>query len=67
MVTVIRLVVGWETRPEEWGVSVSASLLPKSSWGHSQFILANLVVGGGTGQLAQDLLIIAAQIFEQRY
>lgn len=49
------------------GVSVSASILPKCSWGHSQFILANLVVGGGTGQLAQDLLIIAAQVFEQRY
>lgn len=59
--------VDWETKPEERGVSVLPSILPKSSWGPCQFILANLVVGGGTGQLAQDLLVIAAQVFEQRY
>lgn len=42
-----------------------ASLSLKSSCGHCQLILANLVVGRGTGQLALDLLIIAAQVFER--
>lgn len=57
--------MGSETRG--MGASVSASVSPKSSCDHSQLIVANLVIVGGTGQLAQDLLIIATQLFEQRY
>lgn len=57
----------WEAGPEALGASVSASISPKSSRGHSQPLSANLVVEEGTGQLAQDLLIIAARVCEQRY
>lgn len=43
---------------------MSASISLKSSCGHGQLILADSVVGRGTGQLALALLIIAAQVFE---
>lgn len=50
-------------RPE--GASVSAPIALKRSRGRCQLILANLVVGRGTGQLALDLLIIATRVFER--
>lgn len=59
-------VAPWEAGPEALGASVSASISPKSSHGHSQPLSANLVVDEGAGQLAWGLLIIAARIREQR-
>lgn len=55
-------------RPDQKNGDLSVCLyLPKKLLWSFRLNLANLVVGRGTGQLAQDLLIIAARVFEQRY
>lgn len=62
----------WSDRQpdKEVGALVSASIPPKGSCCHSQFILACLVSAEGQDgirQLAEAPLIIAAQTFELRY
>lgn len=56
--------VAWREARSEEGPSQCLPSVSSKVCGHSQLLLANSVVGRGTGQLAQDLLIIAAQVFE---